>query len=312
MGRTRLTIRIIAKAFKEILIDVLRYYFSNYPILLLLGGLRRIKRRLRCLWIPTSRGRPAISNEIVDLILDMKRHNWLWGSLRISQELALLGIKVSKTKVAQILRENGLVPPKTKIAPISWRAFYQHHKHIWSIDFTSVFDRFGNQLFVFSILDVASRQLKLINITSNPDRFWVLQQFRNAAMVSDILPDFVVADNDGVFGKWMKMDLKELFGMQLKKIPPKRPWLNPFVERFQQSLKSECLSRIEFGTKETFREICIQYQDYYNQTRPHQGIDGNVPVPRPEKPVEIKQNQAISFEKNLELGGLVTRFSIAA
>ena len=238
--------------------------------------------------------------------------NWSWGALRISQELALLGIQVSKTKVAQILRENGLIPPKTKVTPISWRAFYHHHKHVWAIDFTLIFDKAGNQLFVFSILDVASRKLVGINITGNPDKFWVLQQFRNAAMLSDVLPDFVVADNDGVYGNWLKMDLKELFGMQLKKIPPKRPWLNPFVERFQKSLKYECLARIELGTQETLRIACIQYQDYYNRKRPHQGIDGNIPTARPEKPVKIKQDRPIRFKSHQELGGLVTRFSLAA
>ena len=235
MGKLNLTARIVTKTLIEVLLDILRYYLSNYPVLLILGVFRRIKLRLKCLWIPKSRGRPPISNEIIDLILEMKRSNWGWGSLRISQELALLGIKVSKTKVAQILRENGLVPPKTKVTPISWHAFYHHHKHIWAIDFTSIFDRPGNQLFVFSILDVASRKLASINISTNPDKFWVLQQFRNASMQSDQLPDFVVSDNDGIFGQWLKVELKEVFGIQLKKIPPKRPWLNPFVERFQQS-----------------------------------------------------------------------------
>ena len=312
MGKARLTIRIIVKVLKEVLGDILRYYFSNYPILLVLGGFRRIQRRLKHLWIPTKRGRPPISDEIIDLILEMKRSNWGWGSLRISQELALLGIKVSKTKVAQILRENGLVPPKTKVSPISWEAFYQHHKHIWSIDFTSIFDRFGNQLFVFSIVDIASRQLKNINITGNPDRLWVLQQFRNASMQSDRLPDWVVCDNDGIYGAWLETDLEELFSAQLKRIPPKRPWLNPYVERFQQSLKSECLGRVEFGTQETLRESCLKYQDYYNRRRPHQGIGGNVPKVQVAEPIRIKQNRAIKFKKHLELDGLVTRFSLVA
>ena len=307
-----MTFRIILRTLLELFLDLKDYYFSNYPILLLLGAFRRLKRRLKCLWIPRGRGRPPISNEIIDLILEMKRSNWNWGALRISQELKLLGISVSKTKVAQILRENGLIPPRTRVTPISWNAFYQHHKHIWSVDFTSVFDIRGRQLFVFSIIDVASRKLVNINVTANPDRYWIIQQFRNASMHGQRLPDFVVSDNDGIYGNWLQADLKDIFHIQLMKTPPKMPWLNPYVERFQRTLKFESLQRIELGDISRYRSLCQQFQKYYNQNRPHQGIEGKTPENDVQSKIEIKQNQRIKFHKHSELDGLVSRFSIAA
>ena len=138
--------RMISKTLRELFKDLRDYYLSCYPILLVMGAYRRLRHRLKLIWVPRSPGRPPISQEVIDLILEMKRENWGWGSLRISQELALLGIKVHKKTVARILRMNGFVPPKTRMTPISWNAFFQNHKHIFQLDFTCIFDLSGRQI----------------------------------------------------------------------------------------------------------------------------------------------------------------------
>ena len=70
--------------------DLLDYYWCPYPFLLIRGAALRLIRRLRRNWFPPpkSPGRPPISEEIVDLIIEIKRANWGWGSLRISNELS--------------------------------------------------------------------------------------------------------------------------------------------------------------------------------------------------------------------------------
>jgi hypothetical protein len=49
-----------------------------------------------------------------DLIIDMKRSILLWGTLRISQELSLMGISLHKKTIANILKENGFSTPPMK------------------------------------------------------------------------------------------------------------------------------------------------------------------------------------------------------
>lgn len=312
MIKLLLTFRIFKRTVAEVLFDLFCYYVSSYPILLILGGVRRFKRRLKCLWIPRGKGRPPVSNEIIDLILEMRRCNWNWGALRISQELRLLGISISKTTVAQILRENGLIPPRTRMTPMSWSAFYNHHKHLWAVDFTCIFDNKGRQLFIFPILDIASRTLVQINLTANPDRNWIIQQFRNASIQGFDFPPILVADNDAIFGKWLKQDLKDLFDIDVIHIPPKMPWFNPFAERFHLTLKSEFLSRLEMQEVAKVREECILFQEYYNNLRPHQGIGGERPSKNKSNVVSIKQSEKIVFAKKPELNGLVTRFELVA
>ena len=117
------TLRSIRRIFCELVSDLLTYYVSPYPFLLIIGAFRRVRRRFKIIWIPRKRGRPELAFEVVELILDMKRCNPGWGSLTISHQLKILGIVASKTTVSLILRENGFIPPKTKFVPSSWESF---------------------------------------------------------------------------------------------------------------------------------------------------------------------------------------------
>ena len=180
--KIRGSIRYILRVLRQVVRDLVAYYWTPYPILLIVGALRRIYRHLKILWLPKGPGRPPISEEIVDLILDMKRSNWIWGALRISQELRLLGISVHKKTIARILREYGLCPPSTKMAPPSWRSLLNAFNTTWAMDFTCVMDLLGCQIFILVILNHGSRELIFINATLHPHQKWLLQQIRNALL----------------------------------------------------------------------------------------------------------------------------------
>jgi hypothetical protein len=68
-------------------------------------------------------GRPAIASETRTLIRRMSRVNLLWGAPRLHGELAMLGIKVSRTTVAKyMVCRPGLPSP-------SWRPFIRNHAY---------------------------------------------------------------------------------------------------------------------------------------------------------------------------------------
>ena len=90
--KLRLLLKFAMRVLSQLLSDLWAYYSSPYPLLLVVGVLRRIIRRANTLWLAKGRGRPSVGEDVVELILDMKRSNWTWGALRISQELLLLGI----------------------------------------------------------------------------------------------------------------------------------------------------------------------------------------------------------------------------
>ena len=182
--------------------ELVAYFFSPYPFLRIQGTFRRIWRHLRIQWLDKSCGRPAIPEPVIELIIDMKRSNLNWGSLRISQELALLGLTVSKETVRKILKDNGFFPPKLKFAPPSWSALLSPYKSVFAMDFTCVIDAFGKQVFVLVILDHLKRELVLLNATYSPSREWLMQQLRNLHFNYES-PEAMIIDRDGINGSWL-------------------------------------------------------------------------------------------------------------
>ncbi|MEZ4740858.1 MAG: integrase core domain-containing protein [Bdellovibrionota bacterium] len=243
----------------------------------------------------------------------MKRCNQGWGALRISQELLLLGIKVSKTTVATILKRNGFTPPKTRMTPSSWEAFFNHHKHIWAMDFHNVFDTKGNQLFILVLLNTFTRELVAINATLNPNKNWIIQQFCNASMSGYQLPTGLIADNDGIYGNWLDQALKGLFDIDVPRISIKEPWKNGRCERFHLTIKTEILNRIDITDFSQAQKLCLEYQSYYNASRPHQALDGQNPCDTNSKKCNSTSLYPnLSYKKTTRVGGLITEFSLAA
>ena len=174
--KTRWTLSYKGKILWELAKDLWTYYITPYPFLLIIGAYRRMVRRFKIIiWTPKGRGRPPNDENIVDLILEMKRCNKIWSAQRISDELRLMGIRVSKKSILKILRVNGFSPPRTKFAHHRGGSVLSSFSRYWSMDFTCVFDMGGLQIFIFAIIEVLSRRLILINATTKPTKEWLIQ-----------------------------------------------------------------------------------------------------------------------------------------
>jgi hypothetical protein len=77
---------------------------------------RRRRRRSR------TPGRPPLDPSIKELIARLGRENPRWGYLRIRGELLKLGIDVSATTIATVLRRSGLGPAPRRLGP-TWTQF---------------------------------------------------------------------------------------------------------------------------------------------------------------------------------------------
>src|SRR6266498_1289375 len=86
---------------------------------LLLADRRQRPRRL---------GRPPLAAEVRGLIKRLARENSGWGYMRIQGELKGLGVSVSATTIASVLRSAGLGPAPRRIGP-SWSEFLRAQAH---------------------------------------------------------------------------------------------------------------------------------------------------------------------------------------
>ncbi len=74
--------------------------------------------------------------------------------------------------------------------------------------------------------------------------------------------------------------------LEILPTPVEAPRANAFCERFLGSLRRECLDYMLIVSERHLRRIVSDYVTYFNQARPHQGIEQRIPCgsPRPAQP----------------------------
>ena len=91
---------------------------------------------------------------------------------------------------------------------------------------------------------------------------------------------FLLCDNDGKYGSLFDHAVDGA-GITLIHTPPYAPQANAICERFLDSVRRELLDHILVLSESHARRLAKEYVLYFNHARPHQGIDGQIPIPSP-------------------------------
>jgi putative transposase len=176
-------------------------------------------------------GRPALDSKIRDLILRLARENPRWGYQRIRGELLKLGIRVSATTVATLLRRHGLGPAPRR-GPTWGEFLHQQATGILACDFFTVETLRLRTLYVLFFIELGTRRVHLAGTSRNPDSAWVTQQARNLS-IDDRLDnvEFLIRDRDTKFsGSFDEVFRTEW--VRVIKTPIRAPNANAFAERW--------------------------------------------------------------------------------
>ena len=247
--------------------------------------------RMHWRWKSRKKGEKGrISIEIKKLIIEMKRENILWGAERIRGELLKLGIKVSKRTIQKIIDK---ISKEQKENGQSWSTFLKNHlPEILACDFFTIQTVLFKTYYVFFVIKLETRELLHIRSTFHPNSLWVKQQIKEA---TPFLEETVrlIHDRDK---KFSGIDFKGL-GIKDIRLPPQSPYLNGYAERFVRNIKRECLDQFIILNERHLIKVLKEYKNYYNNIRPHQGIEQNIPSGSPTR-------QFGSINKVSILGGL--------
>jgi putative transposase len=256
-----------------------------------------------------SHGRPALAQETVELIVRLARENPRWGYIRIVGELKKLGVNVSNTSVASVLRHHRLPPAPRRSGP-TWSDFLRAQaKGILATDFFTVDTIMLRRFYVLFAIEIDRRRVHLLGVTANPNGPWVTQVARNFA--SDLEDAgrhfrFLVRDRDTKFTASFDAVVASI-GIETIRTPVASPQANAFAERFVRTVRQECLDHLLVASQRHLEGVLAEYVRHYNEARPHRSLDLDQPLPRPA--TAITNGKVIRHDA---LGGIVHEYERAA
>jgi transposase InsO family protein len=261
--------------------------------------------RLFWKWKSRPRGRPPVPVNVRKLIEEMALNNPTWGEERISDELLLkIGIRISPRTVRRYI-------PKTPKRPTDpkqrWTTFVHNHaKAIIASDFFVVATATFQLVYVFVVMEIASRRVLHFNVTRHPTADWTLQQFREC-IVGDEGYRFIIHDRDRIYSRDLDAALKTL-GLTVLKTPRKAPKANAICERWIGSARRECLDFIIPISETHIRQTLKCWVEHYNRARPHSSLGPGTPDPSSPKTEPQDQRHCIPKDCRVAvssiLGGL--------
>jgi transposase InsO family protein len=166
---------------------------------------------------------------------------------------------------------------------------------------------------VLVFIELATRQVHLAGITTNPTGAWATQQARNIieTVVERTEPiRFLIHDRDSKF----TAAFDEVFrseGIRTIRTPVRAPRANAFIERWIGTVRRECLDRILIVNRRHLERVLPVYVRHYNEHRPHRSLDQRPPIeePYPGSETDVALDRV---RRRDVLGGLIHEYKAAA
>jgi putative transposase len=214
------------------------------------------------------------------MIQKIARENPSWGEERIANELLLkLGLRVSPRPIRKYVPKLPAAPPGGPRGDQRWAVFLRNHaRFIVACDFCIVVTAAFRVLYVFVVMEHASRRLIHLNASAHPTAAWTLRQLRET-IPSDHEYRFIIHDHDAIFSAELDASLTRL-GLKVITTPIRSPQANSLCERLIGTLRRECLDWIIPLSERHLRKILASWMAHYNRGRPHSYLGPGIPDPR--------------------------------
>ena len=243
---------------------------------------REIPASRACGLVKVSRRRLSYASRkddraLVEELKELAAAHPRYGSRRLCVTLRReRGRVVNLKKVRRLCREHGLLLKARRRrkrrgvgAGVPCKA--EHPGHVWAYDFVEDRTEAGRKLRVLTVADEFTRECVAVEV-----------EYRmNARYVADTLlrlfgeraaPEFVRSDNGPEFVARHLMRVLAGRGVEARHIEPGSPWQNGRNERFNGSLRDECLNLETFHNRDHARALIKLFGRHYNERRPHSSL----------------------------------------
>jgi len=154
----------------------------------------------------------------------------------------------------------------------------EHPNHVWSYDFVEDRTETGRNLRILTVVDEFTRRCLAVEVEHRMNAKFVAQTLLGL-FAEHGTPALVRSDNGPEFiARFLKRVMK-MKGVEARHIDPGSPWQNGIDERFNGTLRDECLNLETFHGRDHARALVKLFGRFYNEQRPHSSL-GKATTPR--------------------------------
>jgi putative transposase len=263
---------------------------------------------------PKRPGRPPTVRSIRVLVLRLVRENPGWGYRRVHGELLVLGVKVAASTVWEILKDAGIDPAPER-ASSTWAAFLRSQADaLLACDFFETVTLGGARMYVLAMIEHRTRRIRVLGATAHPTAWWVAQAARNLVMDlqdTGCRARYLIRDRDGKFPGLFDAVLADA-GIQVVLTGVRMPRMNALMERWVQTCRRELLDRTLIWNQRHLLRALREFEDFYNEHRPHRSLNGAPLRPAPEPLTEPSRLDQLDILRRDRLGGILHEYRHAA
>ena len=229
--------------------------------------------------------KPKISDEnamIADCLLRLTQAHKRWGFKLCYLYLRnVKGYKFNHKRVYRIYRElelNLRIKPRRRIKRDKPEALSVPSKinQTWSMDFMSDSLTDGRSIRTFNVVDDYNREGLNIDVDLSMPARRVIQSLERLIQWRG-KPKSIRCDNGPEYISQALRAWAQASDIEIKYIQPGKPTQNAYVERFNRTVKQECLDLHLFSSVEQAQDITTQWLWTYNNERPHFALGGIPP-----------------------------------
>ena len=232
------------------------------------------------------RGRPTKPKEIRDLAIQLATENPTWGYTKIQGVLKSLGHDIGRTTIRELLVSSGIAPAPERKKGKKWKDFLRENLSVISAtDFFTVellrltgFHRYS----VMIVMQLATRRVTLAGVYLEPTGAWVEQVGRGLVDgFGGVLSGqkYLIHDRGTVFTEKFSEILKA-GEVKTLKLPARSPNLNSHLERWNRSIREECLNHLVLFSEASLRITIGEFIEHFHKERPHQGLGNEIIEPQ--------------------------------
>jgi putative transposase len=152
-----------------------------------------------------------------------------------------------------------------------------HANHVWAYDFLFDLCRDRRRLKILTVEDEFTRECLAIEVERRMNATAVGRVLRGLFAERGV-PAYLRSDNGPEFIAQALMKTLAQRGVACRHIEPGSPWQNGLNERFNGTLRDECLNLETFAHRDQARAVCRLFMRSYNHERPHSALGYQTPA----------------------------------